>query len=79
MISIFEKVQIKIVNAVICGKKIKCERATGNKLVFYFGLILDKSATIITLDQFTCITGIYKSNEAFVEYIKTGSTQLNSA
>ncbi len=22
-----------------CGKKIKCGRATGNKLVFYFGLI----------------------------------------
>ena len=37
----FEKVQIKSVNVVICGKKLNA-RATGNKLVFYFGLILLK-------------------------------------
>ena len=36
----FWKVQIKIVKAVICGNKIKCARALGNKLVFYFGLIM---------------------------------------
>ena len=35
----FGKVKIKIVNAVICGEKNQCVCATGNKLVFYFGLI----------------------------------------
>ena len=34
----FWKSANKMVNAVICGKKIKCVHATGNKLVFYFGL-----------------------------------------
>ena len=27
-----------MVNAVICGKKLKCAHAMGNNLVFYFGL-----------------------------------------
>ena len=36
---IFENVQIKNVNAIICGKKTKCGRTSGNKLVIYFGLI----------------------------------------
>ncbi len=36
LILIFEKIKIKIVNAVICGKKLNAH-ATGNKLVFYLG------------------------------------------
>ncbi len=31
-----KKVQIKIVNTIICGQKNKCPHATGNKLSFFF-------------------------------------------
>ncbi len=78
---ILEKVQVKIVNAVICGKKLNA-RATGNKLIFYSGLNLccyvEVEPTQMLPLKFILIKATKKMFEIFQKYVDTRRTVLCS-